>query len=42
MSICPLLVNALLLGAAFLYRLDGATHERIVAELRERSTSPGW
>ena len=37
MSICPLLVNVALLGATFLYRLDGKTHERIVAELRERA-----
>ncbi len=36
MSICPLLVNVVLLGATFLYRLDGKTHERIVAELRGR------
>ena len=37
MSICPLLVNVVLLAATFLYRLDGETHERIVRELRERT-----
>ena len=39
MSICPLLVNVVLLGATFLYRLDGPTHERIVQELRERGSA---
>ena len=38
MSVCPLLVNVVLLGVTFLYRLDGKTHERIVAELRERAS----
>ena len=37
MSICPLLANAALLGVSFLYRLDGATHEKIVAELKARA-----
>ncbi len=39
MSICPLLVNVVLLGATFLYRLDGPTHEKIVAALAERAAS---
>ena len=38
MSVCPLLVNVVLLGVTFFYRLDGKTHERIVAELRERAS----
>ena len=39
MSLCPLLVNVVLLAASFLYRLDGPTHERIVKALRRRAAS---
>ncbi len=37
MSLCPLLVNLALFGVSFLYRLNGAAHEKIVAQLRERA-----
>ncbi len=37
MSICPLVVNAALFGVSFLYRLDGAAHAEIVAQLKERA-----